>query len=260
MCLFLLFLLWLLLAETTKEVESAANANTKQYGVMCWLTAIVEAERPVKELKQDPTEAVDEILAVNMSLSDPKFQALFNDSDETNTWDKQDAKITGAKFAEDWQKSCSKWRAAKKKMMGDKINLQGGTNWQSIAAQSARQAASIAVRQIAVQAVAWKADYDTAVKIITEEDTNPIKQKLTAALYGGDGKTAKIKAGTTYKAGSSYADICVGTNKRLSLAGDKELKKPDTKASRATPLKPGRTSKDNGRVSGSHQKARHRRY
>ncbi|RHW71963.1 Trypanosomal VSG domain containing protein [Trypanosoma brucei equiperdum] len=220
MFLRLLFLLGLLLAAATRKTEATANANSKQHGVICWLTAIASAARPVKDLQQDPTEAVNEILAVNMSLSDPKWQALFNSSDETNIWEKQDTKLTGAKYATDWQESWGQWREAKKKAVADKMNLQGGTDWPSIATESDRRAASLAVRQIAARALAWKAEYDADIKIVTDETANPIKDKLTAALFGGDGKAAEITPGTSYKQGSNYAGICVGSGTRLSLAGD----------------------------------------
>nr|APD73344.1 variant surface glycoprotein 1125.1078 [Trypanosoma brucei] len=220
MFLRLLFLLGLLLAAATRKTEATANANSKQHGVMCWLTAMAEATRPVKDLKPDPAEAFNEILAVNMSLSDAKWQAFFNSSDETNSWDKQDSKLTGAKYATDWQESWRQWREAKKKAAADKMNLQGGTKWPAISSQAKRKAASTAVRQIAARAVAWKADYDTAVKIVTEEEANPIKEKLTAALFGGNGKTTEVTAGPTYKQGDNYGAICVGSGARLSLAGD----------------------------------------
>nr|APD74014.1 variant surface glycoprotein 1125.2524 [Trypanosoma brucei] len=220
MFLRLLFLLGLLLAAATRKTEATANANSKQHGVMCWHTAIVEAARPAKELKTDPTEAVNEILAVNMSLSDAKWQALFNSSDETNSWDKQDKKLTGAKYATDWQESWGQWREAKKKAVADKMNLQGAQTWLPITSHAQRTAASLAVRQIAARALAWKAQYDAEMTIVKDEDTNPIKSKLTAVLYGGDGKKAEIKGGATYKEGSNYATICVGSKTRLSLAGD----------------------------------------
>nr|ARB50742.1 variant surface glycoprotein [Trypanosoma brucei] len=210
---FAFFFLWL----SGKEVEPATGDQAGDLQALCEAWRAAESLMTTKYNSPDLPNDLQELLNLNMSLSQPDWQQIFTDDSAENTWERFEQKHAKALNGGDWQQLWPHLIAARK------ANKADNTPWNTKHAKLVKQARGARVqpyiKELADEALGiFLATQTKDGNINPESDDGAVNQAKRALCgwslpYQGGNIHCKDTAGTPTK-----ANICDSGNQ--GRAGD----------------------------------------
>nr|AGH59988.1 variant surface glycoprotein 1046 [Trypanosoma brucei] len=194
----------------------SAGDNANEFNLLCKLVALAENTPPHATAKAtDDTTAAD-IMRLNMSLSDTKWQQMFVKDAATKTM--HNSIPPNLSTHTEWPEYWSSWSKAAEDVLKNENMKQIEAMKLSALTAEQRTQATTAVRQIAEETLQIQKRKDQ-LKNVLATVKKPPQETLKTVVYGSSDKTASTVLHTdAYKnGGTDYSTACSGTASAIQV-------------------------------------------
>nr|APD72615.1 variant surface glycoprotein 1125.74 [Trypanosoma brucei] len=207
-----------LFITTAEHGYSAVSAgdNANEFNLLCKLVALAENTPPHAAAETTDNTTAAEIMRLNMTLSNPKWQQMFVKDAATKTM--QNSRPPNLSTHTEWQEYWSSWSKAAEDVLKN-VNMKEieAMKLSALTAEQRAQATT-AIRQLAEEVhEITKAQTQLAQSLNSVK--KPPKHTLKTVVYGSSDKTASTVLNTdAYKSGGeSYIAACTGTTEAIQV-------------------------------------------
>nr|APD72993.1 variant surface glycoprotein 1125.136 [Trypanosoma brucei] len=196
--------------------EGAANANAKEHGVMCAFLNMAEAGGQISKPETEARTYLDQILELNMSVSDKDWTAEFDTEkpgDEGRTFPTA-YKDNDAK--KHWEQQWQAWYDAKKRAKAKHVGTTKNQDYKPITEETQKRAARGVIQQLAARASALAAKYATLAGEAGDFGEAAANIDLKTAITGESTGT-KPAVPATIAAANPYSAACTAQSAAKSL-------------------------------------------